>query len=166
MTNLGSILKSRDLTLPTKVHIIKAMVFPVVHNVQLWEVDHKEGWELKNWWFLTVVLEKTPERPLDSKEIKPVNPKGNQPWIFIGRTDAEVEASILWSPDVTSWLIRKDPDAGKDWAQEEEWVREDEMVGRHHQFNRCEFEQSLGYTERQESLTCCSTWGCKESDTT
>ena len=166
MTNLDSILKSRDITLPTKVHTVKAMVFPVVHNVQLWEADHKEGWELKNWWFPTVVLEKTPESPLDSKEIKPVNSKGNQPWTFIGRTDAEVEAPILWSPDVTSWLSRKDPDAGKDWGQEEEWVREDKMVGWHHQFNGHELEQSLGYNEGQESLACCSTWGCKESDTT
>ena len=85
----------------------------------MWELDHKEGWAPKNWCFQTVVLEKTPKSPLDSKEIKPVNPKGNQPWIFIGRTDAEVEALILWPPDAKSWLIAKDPDPGKDWGQEE-----------------------------------------------
>ena len=162
MTNLDRIFKSRDITLPTKVRLVKAMVFPVVMYGYESCTVKKAEWRC----FQIVVLEKTLESPLDWKEIQPVHPKGNQPWIFIGRTDAEVEASILWSPDVTSWLIRKDPDAGKDWAQEEEWVREDEMVGRHYQFNRCEFEQSLGYTERQESLTCCSTWGCKESDTT
>ena len=92
------------------------------------ELAHKEGWALRNWCFWTVVLEKTLESPLDSKEIKPVNPKGSQPWIFIGRTDAEAEAPVLWPPDVKSQLIRKDPDAGKDWRQEEE-TTEDEMVG-------------------------------------
>ena len=92
----------------------------------MWELNHKEGWAPKNWCFQTVVLEKTLESPLDSKEIKPVNPKGNQLWIFIGRTDAE--APILWPPDAKSWLIEKDPDAGKDWGQEEKWVAEDEMV--------------------------------------
>ena len=93
----------------------------------MWELDHKEGWKQKNWCFWTVVLEKTLESPLDCREIQPVNPKGNQPWVFIGRTDAE--ASILWPPDVKSWLIRKDPDAGKDWRQEEKGMTEDEMVG-------------------------------------
>ena len=106
----------RDITLPTKVHIVKAMVFPAV--MYMWELDHKEGWALKNWCFSTVVLEKTLEIPLDSKEIKPVNPKGNQSWIFIGRTDEEVETPILWTSDAKSWLSRKDPDAGKDWRQE------------------------------------------------
>ena len=113
MTHLDSILKSRDITLPTKVHLVKAMVFPVV--MYRCELDHKEGWMPKNLCFWTVVLEKTLESPLDYKEIQPVNPKGNQSWIFIRRTDAEAEALILWSPHGKSWLIGKDPDAGKDW---------------------------------------------------
>ena len=110
MTNLDSILKSREIILPTKVHIIKAVVFPVV--MYRCELDHKEGWAPKNWCFWIVVLEKTLESPLDCKEIKPFNPKGNQSWIFTGRTDAEAEAPILWPPDMKSWLIGKDPDAG------------------------------------------------------
>ena len=111
MTSLDSILKSRDSTLPTKVHLVKNMIFPVVmYGVKSWI---KESWALKNWCFLTVVLEKTLESPLDSEEIIPVNPKGNQPWIFIGRTDAESEALILWSPDAKRWFTGKDPDAGK-----------------------------------------------------
>ena len=105
-------------------------------HVWMWELDHKEGWTPKNWCFWTVVLEKTPESSLDSKEIKLVNPKGNQPWIFIGRNDAEAEAKILWPPDAKSWLFgRKDPNAGKDWRQEEKWMTEDKMVGWHHQLN-------------------------------
>ena len=94
----------------------------------MWDLDDKGGWEMKNWYFWTVVLEKTPESPLDGKEIKVVNPKGNQPWIFIGSTDVEAEAPILWPPDVKSLLIGKDPDAGKDWRQEEKGLAEDEMV--------------------------------------
>ena len=109
-------------------------------RVGMWELDHKEGQALKNWCFQTIVVEKTLERPLDNKEIKPVNPKGNQPWIFIGRIDAEVEAPKLWPPDAKSWLVRKDPDAGKDWGQEEKGVTEDEMVRWHHQLNGLEFE--------------------------
>ena len=112
MTNLDSILKSRDITLPTNVHLVKAMVFPVV-DVWIWELDYKESWALKNWCFWTVVLEKTLESPLNCKKIKPVNPKGKQSWIFIGRTDAEAEAPIVWPPDTKNWLIGKDPDAGK-----------------------------------------------------
>ena len=104
-------------------------------HVWMWELGHKEGWALKNWCFWTVVLEKTIESPLDNKEIKPVNPKGNQSWIFIGRTNAEVEASMLWPTDAKSQLLRKDPDAGKDWRQEEKGTKEDETVGRHHWFN-------------------------------
>ena len=106
----------------------------------MWELDHKEGSVPKNWYFQTVVLEKTLESPLDDKEIKPVNPKGNQSWIFIGRTDAEAEALVFWPPDVKSRLTGKDPDAGKDWGQEEEGKTEDEMVGWHHQLNGHEFE--------------------------
>ena len=106
MTNLDNVLKSRDITLPTKVHLVKAMVFPVV----MWELDHKESWTLKNWCFWTVVLEKTRESPLDCKEIQPVDPRRNQSWIFIGRTDAEAETPILWPPDAKNGLI------GKDWC--------------------------------------------------
>ena len=126
-------------------------------HVWMWELDHKEGWAPKNWCFWTVVLEKTIESPLDSKEIKVVNPKGNQPWIFIGRTDAE--APILWPPDVKSWLIGKELDVGKDWRQEEKGVTEDEMFGWHHQFNGHEFEQTQGDSEGQGSLACYSPWG-------
>ena len=106
MTNLDSIFKSRDITLPTKVHLVKAMVFPVGH-VWMWKLDYKESWALKNWCFWTVVLEKTLENPLDCKEIQPVRPEGNQSWIFIGRTDDEVETPILWPPDVKKWFIGK-----------------------------------------------------------
>ena len=109
-------------------------------HVWMWELDHKEGWALKNWCFWTVVLEKTHESPLDCKEIQPVHPKGNQSWIFIGTTDAEAETPILWPPDVKNWLIWKDPDAGKDWRQEEKGVTQDEMVGWHHWLNGHEFE--------------------------
>ena len=114
-------------------------------HVWMWELDHNEGWAPKNWCFWTVVLKKTFESPLDSKEIKPVNPKGNQPWILIGSTDAE--APVLWPPDAKSWLIGKDPDAGKDWRQEERGMTEDEMVGWHNQLNGHEFEQSQGDSE-------------------
>ena len=103
--------------------------------VWIWELDHKEGWVPKNWCFLSVVLKRTLESPLDSKEIKPVNPKGNQPWIFIGSTDAEAKAPILWPPDLRSWLTGKDPDAGKDWGHEEKGLTEDEMAGWFHQLN-------------------------------
>ena len=121
---------------------------------------------LKNWCFWTVGSEKTLEGPLGYKEIKPVNPKGNQSWIFIGRTDAEAEAPVLWPPDVKSWLIGKDPDAGKDWRQEEKGTTEDEMVGWHHWLDGHEFEQALGVGDGWGSLTCCNPWGHKESDTT
>ena len=124
----------------------------------MWELGHKE-WVLKNWCFWTVVLEKTRES-LDYK-IKPVSPKGNQSWIFTGRTDAEAEAPILWPPDEKSWLVRKDPEAGKDWRQEEKGMTEDEMVGWHHQLNGHEFNQAPGHGEGQGSLACCSPWGCK-----
>ena len=112
------------------------------------------------------MLEKTLESPLDSKEIKPVHPKGNQPWMFVGRTDTEAETSILWPPDAKRQLIGKDPDAGKDWGQEEKWVTEDEMVGWRHRHNGHGFEQTQGDSEGQGSLTCYSLWGQKESDMT
>ena len=135
-------------------------------HVWMWELDYKESWALKNWWFWTVVLEKTLESPLDCKEIQPVHPKGNQSWIFIGRTDAEAETPILWPPDVKNWLIWKDPDARQDWRQEEKGMTEDEMVGWHHWCDGHEFEQSLGVGDGQESLACYNPWGLKESDTT
>ena len=126
MTNLYSILKNRDITLPIKVHLVKAMVFPVV--MYGCELDHKESWVQKNWCFWTEVLEKTLESPLECKEIKTVNSEGNQSWIFIGWTDAEAETPILWPPDVNNWLLGKDPNAGKDWRQKK-GMTEDNMVG-------------------------------------
>ena len=131
MTNLDSILKSRDITLSTKVSLVKAMVLLGV----MYRREYKESWVLKNWCFWTVVLEKILESLLDCKEIQPVNSKGNQSWIFIGRTDAEAETPILWPPDAENWLIWKDPDSGKDWGQEEKGMTEDEMVGWHHRVN-------------------------------
>ena len=142
MTNLDSILKSRDITLPTKVHPVKATVFPVVmYGCESWTVKKAEHWrtdafELWCW--------RTLESPLDCKEIQPVCPKGNQSWIFIGRTDADTETPIPWPPDTKNWLTGKDPDAGKDWRQEEKGTTEDEMVGWHHQLNGHKFEQASG----------------------
>ena len=132
----------------------------------MWESDYKESWAQKTWCFLTVVLEKILESPLDSKEIQPVHPKGHLSWIFIGRTNAEDGTPVLWPPDVKSQLIWKDPDAGKDWRQEEKGTTEDEMDGLHHWLNEHEFEQALGVRDGQRSLVCCSPWGCKELDTT
>ena len=165
MTNLDSTLKSRDITLPTKVHLFKAMVFPVI-MYGMWELDHEEGWAQKNWCFWTVVLEKTLENPLDCKEIKQVNPKGNQYWLFIVRTDAEAEAPILWPPDAKSQLTGKDPDTGKDWRWEEKGTTEDKMIGWPHWLNGQEFEQAPGDGEGQRSLSCCSPWGRKALDVT
>ena len=135
-------------------------------HVWMWELDCKESWALKNWWLWTVVLEKTLESPLDCKEIQPVNLKGNQSWIFIGKTDAEAETPILQPPDAKNLLIEKDPNAGKDWRQEEKGVAEDEMIGWHHRLNGHEFESSLGVGDGQGSLACCSPWGHKEFETT
>ena len=132
----------------------------------MWELDHKKSWELKDWCFETVVSEKTLESPLDCKEIKPIHPKGNQSWIVIGGTDTEAEVPIIWPPDAKNWLIWKDPDAGKDWRQEEKWTTEDEMVVWHHRLDGHEFEQGLGVGDGQGSLACCSLWGRKESDMT
>ena len=128
----------------------------------MWELDYKERWSPKNRCFWTVVLEKILESPLDCKEIKPVNPKGDQPWIFIGRTDVEAETTVHWPPDEKSWLIGKDPDAGKDWGSEDKGTTEDEMVGWHHQLNGLEFEQTSGDGIGQGSLVC--PWGRKKSD--
>ena len=118
MINLDSILKRRDITLPTKVSIVKSYGFSSSH-IWMWELDYKENWAPQNWCFWTVVLERTLQSPLGCKAIKPVNPKGNQSWLFIGRTDAVSEAPILWPPDIKNWLIGKEPDTGKDWRQEE-----------------------------------------------
>ena len=139
MTNLDSILKSRDVILPTKVHLVKPMDFLVVmYRCESWTI--KKSLVPNNWCFWTVVLEKTLESPLDCKESQPVYPKGNQSWIFIGRTNAEAETLILWPPDTKNWLTGKDPDAGKDWRREEKGTTADEMVGWHHWLNGHEFE--------------------------
>ena len=165
MTNLDSIFKSRDITLPTKVHLVKAMVFPVVmHGCE--ELNCEEGWVLKNWCFWTVVLEKTLESPLDCKEIQPVYSKGDQSWVFFGRNNAKAETPVLWPPHAKSWLIGKDPDAGRDWGQEEKGMTEDEMAGWHHWLNGRESEWTLGVGDGQGGLACCDSWGRKELDTT
>ena len=184
MTNLYIISKSRDIRKNKKLFKKKKKKKKQRHyfankgltsqvygfsssHVWMWELDHKESWALKNWCFSTVVLEKTLESPVDCKEIKPVNPKGNQSWIFIGRTDAEAEAEapILWPPDAKSWLIKKDPDAGKNWRQEEKGTTEDEMVGWHHRLNRYEFEQAPGNDDgqgSQESQRVRHNWATKQ----
>ena len=163
MTNLDSILKNRDIA--DKGPSSQSHGFSSSH-LWIWELDHIESRVLKNWCFWTVVLEKSLESPLDCKEIQPVHPKGNQSWIFIGRTDAAAEAPIIWPPDAKNWLTGKDPDAGKDWRQEEEGTTEDEMVGWHHQLDGHDFEQALGVDDGQGSLACCSPWGHQELDTT
>ena len=132
----------------------------------MWEWDYKESWALKNWFFWTVVLEKTLESPLDRKEIQPVNPKGDQSWMFIGRTDAEAKTPILCPPDMKNWLLGKDPDAEKDWKQEEKGTTEDEMVGWHHWLNGHGFGWTPGVADGQGGLACCGSWGRKELDTT
>ena len=137
----------------------------------MWDLDYKESWTLKNWCFWTVVLEKTLESPLDCKEIQPCNPKGNQFWMFIGRTVAEAETLILWPPDAKNWIIGRDPDAGKDWRREEKGTTlltaEGEMVGWHPWLDPWhEFEQAPGVSDEQGSLVCCSPWGHKELDMT
>ena len=129
----------------------------------MWELDHKEG-RVWNWWLWTVVLKKTLDNPLDIKEIKPVNPKANQSWIFIGSTDAEAETPILWPPNAN--CIGKDPDAGKDWRQEEKGMKEDEMIGWYHWLNGHEFEQAPGVSDGRGGLAWCCPWSRKESDMT
>ena len=124
----------------------------------MWELDYKVSWALKNWCFWTVVLEKTLESPLDYKEVQRVHPKGDQSWVFIGRTDVEAETPTLWPPDAKSWLIWKDPDAGKDWGQEEKGTTEDEVVGWHHRLNGCGFGWTLGVDDGQGGLVCCGSW--------
>ena len=161
--NLNSILKNRDITLSTKVFLVEEVVFPVVmYGCENWTIKKAEcrridAFELWCWRKL--------ESPLDYKEIQPVHPKGNQSWIFIGRTDAEAETPILWPPDTKNWLTGKDPDAGKDWRKEK-GMTEDEIVGSHHRLNGHGFEQALGFGKGEGSLVCCSPWGLEESDTT
>ena len=135
-------------------------------HVWMWELDYKESWVLENRWFWTVVLEKTLESPLDCNKIQQVHLKGDQSWVFIGGTDVEAETPILWPPDVKSWLIGKDPDAGKDWGQEEKGTTENEMVGWHHQLNGHGFGWTLGVGHGQGALVCCGSWGHKEPDMT
>ena len=132
----------------------------------MWELDHKESRVLKNWCFWTVVLEKTLECPLDCKEIQPVHSKGNQSWVFFGRNDAEAETPVLWLPHAKSWLTGKDPDAGRDWGQEEKGTTEDVMAGWHHGLNGHESEWTQEVGDGQGGLACCNSWGHKESDTT
>ena len=132
----------------------------------MWELDCEESWALKNWCFWTVVLEKTLESSLDCKEIQPVHSKGDQFWVFFGRNDAEAETPILWPQDAKSWLIGKDPDAGKDWGQEEKGMTEDEMAGWHDWLDGHEFEWTHGVGNGQGGLACCDSWGRKKSDKT
>ena len=148
-----------------KVHLVKAMVFPVVmYRCESRTIKKSEHWRTEAFelWCLRRLL----RVPFHTKEIELVNPKGNQPWIFIGRTDAEAEVPILWLPDEKNWLIGKGPDAKKDWRQEEKWTTEDKIVGWHHWLNGHEFEQALGFGDGQGGLASCSPWGRKESDTT
>ena len=164
MTNLESILKSRGITLPTKVHLVKVMVFSVVmYGCETWTIkkaEHQRTDTFELWCWRRLLS------PLDCKEIKPINPKGNQSWIFTGRTDAEAEAPILWPPHVKSWLLGKDSDAGRDWGPEEKGTTEDEMAGWHHGLDGHEFEWTPGDGDGQGGLVCCDSWGHKESDTT
>ena len=156
MTNLDSILKSRDITLPTKVHLVKAMVFPVVmYGCESWTVKKAEWWRTDAF-----------ESPLDCKEIQPVHSEGDQSWDFFGRTDAKAETPVLWLPHAKSWLIGKDSDAGRDWGQEEKGTTEDEMVGWHHWLDGREFEWTPEVGDGQGGLECCDSWGRKESDMT
>ena len=167
VTNLDSLLKSRDITLPTKVRLVKAMVFPVVTcGCESWTIKKAEDWRIDAFelWCWRRLL-RVPWTARRSNH-PPVHPKGYLSWIFIGRTDADVETPIVWLPDAKNRLIWKDPDAGKDWRWEEKGTTEDEMVEWHHQLDGREFEQVSGTGDRQGSSVCCSPWGCKESDIT
>ena len=163
-TNIDSRFKSRDITLPTKVCLVKAMVFPVVmYGCESWTVKKAERWRIdafELWCWRRL------ESPLDYKEIQPVHSKGDQSWVFIGRTDAKAETPVLWPPHVKSWLIGKDPNTGRDWGQEEKGMTEDEMAGWHHRLDAHEFEWTPGVGGGQGGLACCDSWGHKESDTT
>ena len=163
MTNLESIFKSRDY-FANKGLSSQGYGFSSSH-VWMWEVDYKESWAPKNWCFWTVMLEKTLQSPLDCKEIQSVHHKGDQSWVFIGRTDVEAETPILWLPDVKSWLIWKDPE-GKDWKQEGKWMTDHKMVDWHHRLNGHGFGWTLGVGDGQGGLVCCGSCVHKESDTT
>ena len=166
MTNLGSILKSRDITFPTKVHLIKAMVFPVViYGCESWTIKKAEQQRINTFesWCWKRLFRGT---RIFCKEFKAVNPKRTQSWIFIRGTDAEPEAWVFWPLDEQSWLAGKNPDAGKDWRQEKNGVTEDQRVGWHHWLNEHEFEQVSGDGEGQGDLACCSPQGHKELDMT
>ena len=164
MTNLDSIFKSRDITLPTKVRLVKAMVFPVV-TLQMWELDCEESWALKNWCFWTVVLEKTLESPLDCK-IQPVHSEGDHSGCSLEGLMLKLKLQYFGHLMRKSWLTGKDPHAGRDWGQEEKGMTEDEMAGWHHWFDGCEFEWTPGVGDGQGGLACCDSWGHEESDTT
>ena len=151
--------------MPKKVHLVKALVFPVVmYGCESWTIKKAKRQRIDT--FEPVVLEKTLESPLDCKEIQPVHPKGDQSWVFIGRTDVEAKTLILWPPDVKSWFIWKNRDAGKDWRQEEKGTTEDEVVEWHHQLNGHGLGWTLGVGDEQGGLVCCGSWGRKESDMT
>ena len=153
-----------NITLPKTFHLVKAMVFPVI--MYGCELDYKESWTQRKWSFWTVVLERTHESHLNCKEIQPVHPKGDHSLVFTGRTDVEAETAVLWPSDAKIWLIWKDPDAGKDWGQEEKGTTKDEMVGCHHQINGHEFGETPGVCDGQGGLVFCGPWGCNELDTT
>ena len=165
MTNLESILKKQRQQFANKCPYNQSSGFSSNH-VWTWELDHKEGWAPKNWCFWIVVLEKTLESPLDSKKIKPLNPKGNQPWIFIGRSEAEAEAPVLWLPDVKSQLIGKDPDAGKDWGQEKQGQQRIKWLDGITDSMGMSLSKLWEMVKDREAWQACSPWGCRESDTT
>ena len=162
MTNLDSILKKQRHYYANKCPSSQGCGFSI-GRVRMWELDCEEGWALKNWCFWAEVLEKTLESPLDCKEIQAVHSKGDQSWVFIGRTDAEAETPVLWPPHAKSWLIGKDPDAVRDWGQEEKGTTE--MAGWNHRLDSHEFGWTLGVGDGQGGLACCDSWGHKESDT-
>ena len=166
LTNLESILKSRDITLPTEVHLVKAMSFPVVmYGCKCWTMKKAELWRINA--FELWCLRRLFRDPWTPGRSNPVHPKGGQSWVFFGRTNVEAETPILWPPNAKNWLIvSNDSDAGKDWRQEEKGTTEDEMVGWHHQLDGHEFEQALGVGDGQGSLACCSPWGRKELNMT
>ena len=164
MTNLDSILKSRNIILPTKVRLVRAMVFPVVmYGCESWTVKKAEHWRIDAFelWCWRRLLS-----PLACKELQPVHSKGDQPWVFFGRTDVKAETPVLWSPHAKRWPFEKDSDAGRDWGQEEKGKTEDEMAGWHHRLDRCESEWTPAVGDGQGGLACCNSWGHKESDMT
>ena len=163
LTNLDSILKSRDIILLTKAWQQRSS--RLCFCVWMWGLDYKESWAPKNRCFWTMMLENTLES-FGLQGVQPVHPKGDPSWVFIGKTDVGAETPVLWPPDVKSWLIWKDPDAGRGWGQEEKGTTEDEMAGWHHRLDGRESEWTLGVGDGQGGLVCCDSWCCKESDTT